>query len=301
MIAPKLPAWLSSLILWAGLLLCGAAAWQHRNTISHTVGRLNPADWITMLALMLLCCGLGIASWQQYLSAYTHQPAQLSTASRQHGLLLVGKYLPGGIFGFLARIYDGPTTTRRQTFWAGLVEQANGLCMIFLIGALLYTCASSNRLWPLLMLPTLPLLAIGGSWALHNLPLPFTWLRSHHPDQHRPRWGTLGRAASIQFIQLLTWAGLAYWAASQFNDNSLQAWLGLTGAFMLAVGLGIIAFFIPGGIGVRETAFVALCTPWNLGEQAIVLAAVMRIISTGIDVIAGTIGTLASSPYKRQP
>lgn len=300
MTVQRLPAWLTSLILWAGLLLCGAAAWQHRDIIVSTVIQLSTTGWITTLALMLMCCGLGIASWQQYLSAYTHQPAKLTTAVRQHGLLLVGKYLPGGVFGFLARVYDGPTTTRRQMFWAGLVEQANGLGMTLLMGALLYTSANNNQSWLVLLLPTLPLLAISGSWALHNLPLPYRWLRSHHPHQHKPRWSTLGRAVSIQLLQLLAWAVLAGWIASQFNGNSLQVWMGLTGAFMLAVGMGIAAFFVPGGIGVRETAFVALCAPWQLGEQAIVLAAVMRIISTVIDIIAGASGALVLPTHARQ-
>lgn len=300
MTTPRLPAWLTSLILWMGLMLCGAAVWRNWDVIVPTLFQLSPAGWITTLALMLSCCGLGIASWQQYLSAYTHQPAKLTTAVRQHGLLLVGKYLPGGVFGFLARVYDGPTTDRRQIFWAGLVEQANGLGMTCLMGALLYISATSNRPWLLLLLPILPLLAISGSWALHNLPLPHRWLFPAQPHQHKPKWSTLGRAVSIQLLQLLAWAALAGWIASQFNGNSLQVWMGLTGAFMMAVGLGIAAFFVPGGIGVRETAFVALCAPWQLGEQAIALAAVMRIMSTAIDVIAGTSGALVPSKYARQ-
>ena len=241
----------------------------------------------------MLCWFATVLAWHQYLSAYVGSKPSLTPAVRQVGLLLVGKYVPGGVFGFLARLHDGPASTRHRLFWAGLVEQANGVGLTCLVGAVLYASACTQQFLLLGLLPLLPALALAVTWLLHNTRLPWQWLQDHGPTQHPPRLKYVAAAVATQLIQILAWAGLIIWVAGTFSHADTSVWIGLAGAFLLAIGAGMLALFVPSGVGVREAAFIALTAPWELGEQALIIAAMMRVVSTMIDVLAGLIGTLA--------
>jgi uncharacterized membrane protein YbhN (UPF0104 family) len=72
----------------------------------------------------------------------------------------------------------------------------------------------------------------------------------------------------------------------------MLAAIGIAGAFSLAVTLGMLAIFAPGGIGIREVVFVLLCGPWLDGNAALLLAAAMRILAVIFDLFAGAVAVL---------
>jgi hypothetical protein len=91
-------------------------------------------------------------------------------------------------------------------------------------------------------------------------------------------------------LYLVVWAlyGLAFWTTGRalfaipFSD--LPQYIGV---FALAWLAGLVAFFAPGGIGVREAVIAALLAA-RLGQaDAIVLAATSRIILSAVDLVAG--------------
>ena len=63
--------------------------------------------------------------------------------------------------------------------------------------------------------------------------------------------------------------------------------LGLGGAFGLAITAGALAFFAPGGIGVREMSMAGLATLWLPMPQALALAALLRLLAVVLDIAAG--------------
>lgn len=77
-------------------------------------------------------------------------------------------------------------------------------------------------------------------------------------------------------------------------DVGTDAWIPLIAAYAIAGALGIMAIFVPSGLGVRESAFVVLVTGALPLDRAIVVALVARVVSTVADVaIAAALGVLS--------
>ncbi|HMN14047.1 MAG TPA: hypothetical protein PKD55_17160 [Bellilinea sp.] len=278
---------LKSSILWIGLSLCGFAIWKHRWLAATALNQASLAAWGGIAMLMLTCWLLSVASWREYLRAYTGTRPSISLAIRQTGLLLIGKYIPGGIFGFLARFYDGTITPSSRLLWAGIIEQTAGIGMTLLLGILLYLCTTQKQLWLLFLTPTLPLIVTLSARCIHSISIPFRRLNAGSPSRNKPHWPSLTKASVIQLSQLLAWTLLTGLVSAQLPQLTLHEQMGLSGAFLISVSVGMLAFFVPGGIGVREATFIALAAPWASSNQAILLAAEMRIITTMIDATAG--------------
>jgi hypothetical protein len=64
------------------------------------------------------------------------------------------------------------------------------------------------------------------------------------------------------------------------------------GAFAAAWLVGVLAFFAPGGLGVREAVLVAILRSKIGVEDAVVLAAISRALLTVVDVALAGIGAL---------
>ena len=91
-------------------------------------------------------------------------------------------------------------------------------------------------------------------------------------------------------LYLAVWGlyGIAFWTTGRalfaIPASEIPRYVGV---FALAWLAGLVAFFAPGGIGVREAVIAALLTS-HLGEaNAIVVAATSRIVLSAIDLVAG--------------
>lgn len=272
-------------------MLCGYALWRTRELAVAVFARTSATSLLLVFFLLLLVWGLAVVSWRFYLVAYTGQLASWRTAIRQLGLLLIGKYVPGGVFGFIARMYDQPDAPRKQLFWAGLTEQAVGVSLPMALGGVLYIAAVRHHLgWLLLVLP-LPLLAVGGIQLLHHFAAGLPWLR-RHAISGSPPWRKLLPATSIHLAQLLAWVTLVALLSHQLYGLDVIINVGVAGAFLLAVAAGMIVVIVPGGIGVREAILIGLLSLWLETSQAVFLTALLRLLSSMLDVFAGVVATL---------
>jgi len=79
-----------------------------------------------------------------------------------------------------------------------------------------------------------------------------------------------------------------------------SSWLPLVAAYALAGAVGILAVFVPSGLGVRESIFVLFAAPYLGVEQAIIVSLAARVLATGADLlIAGAYGLLTASARRR--
>jgi len=86
--------------------------------------------------------------------------------------------------------------------------------------------------------------------------------------------------------------------ATALADAPANSWVPLGAAYAIAGAVGILAVFVPSGLGVRESVFVLFATPYMSVEQAIIVALAARVLTTIADAaIAGMYGamTLARS------
>lgn len=292
-------AWFKRIVLWVGLLLCLYALWRAHALVGDAAQGISLAGWTLVGALLVLAWGLAIVAWRQYLLAYTEEDPGWTTSMRQVGLLLVGKYLPGGVFGFLARLYDSPSELRTRLVWAGLAEQVVSVGMLVTVGGVLYLAAIRSEATWLCMAIAIPVLGAAGVRLMHRSASSVRLLRERFGASQSPAWPDLLLANTSQLVQLLTWAGLVVLLANELYDLDVFAASGLAGAFMLAVAAGMLVIFVPGGIGVREGVLIGLTSPWLDMGQAIFLAALLRIISSVLDVLAGAAAAMINHPETR--
>jgi glycosyltransferase 2 family protein len=76
-----------------------------------------------------------------------------------------------------------------------------------------------------------------------------------------------------------------------FLDVPRSAYVPLAAAYVLAGAVGILAVFVPSGIGVRESVVVLLASRYMPVEQAIVLSLLARLYSTLGDVVVALVYT----------
>jgi hypothetical protein len=99
---------------------------------------------------------------------------------------------------------------------------------------------------------------------------------------------TVGKAARIVGWYFLSWImfGAAFWlfVISVTGDRSINP-LFLSGAYAVAYVLGFLAFFVPGGLGVREGLLsVLLSTAMPMGV-ALLIAFLLRLLVTAIELV----------------
>lgn len=75
----------------------------------------------------------------------------------------------------------------------------------------------------------------------------------------------------------------------------LADWLPLGAIYVVAGAIGILAFFVPSGLGVREGVIVALAAPIIGVSSAIAAAAIARLIATAADLLVATIAVTQGS------
>lgn len=281
--------WLKRVALWFGLGLCIYALWQTRAFAGDAVGHINTTAWLLVSLLLVATWSLAVMTWRQYLAAYLGHGPAWRTTMRQVGVLLVGKYVPGGVFGFLARVYDEPKAHRGQLFAAGIAEQTVGVGMPIALGtALLLAARSHNLLW-LWLASLLPIVAVAGIWSLHHVARQLPWIRRFAMVAAAPSWPRLLGATALHLALQAVWMATIVVVVRELFQPDIYAALGLAGAFMLAVAAGMLVVVAPGGIGVREAVLVGLAAPWLGTAQAIFLSALLRLISTALDLAAGVV------------
>jgi glycosyltransferase 2 family protein len=100
---------------------------------------------------------------------------------------------------------------------------------------------------------------------------------------------------AVEFLapRIINGVGVAFIAISIF-DSPARDWFTIGAAYAVAGAIGILAVFVPGGLGVREGAFVGILTAAGFNIiDAIVLAVAARFVSTVADLlVAGVYGLL---------
>jgi len=192
------------------------------------------------------------------------------------------------------RIYDQPQEQRRKLFQASLVDQGSGLLLPILLGLLLITMAFHEAWTAALLLPILPAATVTAIMTIRTLAEHIPKISAQLDNSPPPRRDLL-LATTLQLIQIIGWAILATFLATQLYGLNIHAALGVSGAYLLAVSGGMLVIFLPSGIGAREAILVAIASYWIETNQAIHLAALLRILSSAVDVLAGTAASAIKS------
>jgi uncharacterized membrane protein YbhN (UPF0104 family) len=203
--------------------------------------------------------------WRRLLKNFGHK-LPVWTTTRIWSTSELARYLPGAVWQVVGRVYltkpygiRGSVVSTSQVMELALFLLAN---LIVALGALTFlgwkSFDGTARLWLVVSAVLIPVLSMGlhpkvfypvADRILVKLKKP--------PIQKRMRWKSL--------FDLLLWnivglgvQGLAiYLVVFELLDLKLAKWWVVTGAYCLAWCAGFLAFWAPGGLGVREVVFIA--------------------------------------------
>lgn len=273
-----------------GLLLCILAVWRIDPATLRAAKSIGVAGWSLLAVLLMLAWVASVAAWRQFVQAVSGRVPDWRSAFRQNGLLLIGKYLPGGVFGFLARLYDDDEVPRSQAALAGGIEQFVGLSLAIGFGGILYLSAMTEFYLLLATTLLLPLVALVSVLLVGKAVAHSPWLHKRIPDFPALNVVRLLTAAYLLLLVQILWAGIASELVQALFGIGINKSVGIAGSFGLSVAAGMLVFVMPGGIIVREGTMIALMSPWLGAESALLLAAILRLANFGLDIIAGVVG-----------
>ncbi len=91
--------------------------------------------------------------------------------------------------------------------------------------------------------------------------------------------------------------------AATVADIGPAEWLPFAAAYVLAGAIGILAFFVPSGLGVREAIIVLILSQYIPAPEAIIISLLARLLSTVGDAIVALIyvGVRRTIPKEHRP
>jgi len=273
--------------------------------LAHSWGKVSAYSWhlrplplAGSLGLFLVFYWLNAWAWWLLLRGFG-LPAGRSRAAATWAQSILARYVPGTVFMFVGR---GVLSARQglplpEVSAAMVYEQVLGFC-----GALI-TAAGLFPFWrgeP-----------AAATWSLVSLPVLLALL---HPRLFRPaaarllrlfKRAPLERVLAYRYVlELLAlyvgmWlvAGVAcYLAAAAVTDAGHGLVPLMIAAYALAYVAGMIAFFVPSGVGVREAVLAGALVGSLPGGVALAWALLLRIWQTLIELLFVAWATVMAAP-----
>ncbi len=257
-----------------------------RSALSHA----EPA-W---LVLAVVCAALGMLAvalpWKRALKIVGIE-AGFGACITWYFVGEIGKYVPGGIWPVvgraeLARRGGHPRSGAYASVALSLgALYLSDMVLVALLLPLRFVDDSSS-LWVLLLLPV-------GLALLHHRPL--TWMvelaekaMKRKLNVQIPPWS---ESLKLIVCYLPAWAliGTATWCVARAFDPNVS-WLTIAPAAMLSWVVGFVLVPVPGGVGVREAAFVALVGGAVPAGVRATVSVVARLVFMLVDALGALIG-----------
>jgi uncharacterized membrane protein YbhN (UPF0104 family) len=251
---------LGLLIAVAGGVFVVRAIVDQWTEVRRSLNHANVA-WLVGGTLLAMAAMVSIAlPWRRALALVGAQ-TRLSRIVAWYFVGEIGKYVPGGIWpvvgrGELGRRGGVPRATSYASvaLSLGALYLAGMLVAALLLPIRLVRTGGTGWLWVLALLPV-------GLGLLHHRPL--AWLvgraeRVLHRDLDVtvPPWSASLRLV-LSYVPSWLLVGTSTWCiARAFAPDA--SWLTIAPAAVLSWVVGFVLVPVPGGIGVREAAFVAL-------------------------------------------
>jgi hypothetical protein len=241
-------------------------------------------------AELCVLAGLGcmMLAWRALL-ADLGSPLPLSAAIRVMFIGQLGKYVPGAVWAVaaqveLARDYEVP---RRRSATAGLIAMATTLVVALIVAGVMLplTSASAARhyWWVLAITP----LAVACLYPkVFKFGLDLVLKVAHRPPLEKSvSVGGMARALAWTTLGWLCYGAHAWLLISEFAGHGGRVFALSLGGYALAWSVGFLIIFVPGGIGPREIALIAVLAPVMPAASALVVALASRVVMTAGDLV----------------
>ena len=246
-------------------------------------------------AAVSVIAGLGgmLMAWRALL-ADLGSPLPLPAAIRVMFVGQLGKYVPGAVWAVaaqveLARDHDVP---RRHSAAASLVAMAITLVVGLIAAGVMLPLTSAHAVrqyWWVLAITPLVAICLYPKIIKFGLDLALRLLRKP-PLQESVSVAGMTRALAWTTLGWLCFGAHAWFLIRVFAGDSPHTFALALGAYALAWAVGFLIIFVPGGIGARELALIAVLSPVMSSASALVVALVSRVVMTVGDLFWAGVG-----------
>jgi glycosyltransferase 2 family protein len=224
------------------------------------------------LSIILVCLGflMDAFAWQRTLKTYGYKTINFQHSISSMGLSIFGKYIPGKIWlimgrsAYLAKIYN---INEKDTTSISLNAQFIGLWVGLLIGVVGFIFIGTKLLWAeLTLLLWVVLSLILFSRVFHNLTT-FLIGKIFKKNIDIPSLSVkkVFEVMPWYILNWILWCAGFYFLAQSLSPTFVNPFSGFL--FALAGTLGLLAFFAPGGLGIREGIIVTMLIMAGLNEE----------------------------------
>jgi uncharacterized membrane protein YbhN (UPF0104 family) len=279
-----------------------AASWQE---LSRYDFQLN---WPLAAVAVVLGAGYYFANSQAWRYALHRSGGRVSVlgAYRLYAISLFGRYVPGKAWLALIRMELAARQgiSRTATVIAVLYENGlqltTGVAFAAIVGAGLFVKGTQTGLAAIVVAGLCAAtLAPPIFYRILNLLLKITG-REPFDRKDQLRFGHLARMI-VFFVFVWAFGGTSLYVLAVALDAGLKAsLLHMVVIFTISQVLGFVAFFAPGGLGVREATQYLLLVQITSVEQAIILPALSRLVMIAAELLqAGVLEALVRQPGRR--
>jgi uncharacterized membrane protein YbhN (UPF0104 family) len=262
--------------------------------VSSALESISVLSLLVSFGLLLLGLAAGTMSWVTVLNGLGPK-VSVPRAAQVMLVGQLGKYVPGSVWSYVVQMELGRQhgIARPRIFIAGLYAAGIGVVSSLLLGALALPVVIQGYdelLWLFLLLPI-------GLACLH--PTIMTWLASlvlrifrRPPLDHKVRFGTVGIAVLWSLGSYILY-GLHLWIlVNALVDPDFGSLVLMTGAVSLGFTVGLLAFVVPSGVGVREAILIGAMTLLLTVSEATAISLVSRLLFTVGDLLAAGIAVV---------
>lgn len=296
--ARKLERQLYGLILVALVLLALFFA------LSRSVGLLGEFElpkqvdaryFFGAIACQLVFLAVAGRAWQQAISIYSDVKLPLLQSVGQISLVLIGKYIPGKVWGFIIR---GKDLTNRgvsghQMLMSNYAEQLVSIHAGLVFGGCGWLLSTEPDYWevifPLLLFSVFLAPVLNNRFALYVVRLLKLVFKNAHVQDCKIPYSAYLR---LFFLYLLEWVFIGaillclYLMVFEGGAHT-SAVLYIPSMNSLAFIVGFFAFFSPAGLGVRDGVLVALLNPVTGLTEAVYIAVLFRFWLVIVEALVG--------------
>lgn len=291
-------AWVRRLLV---VLVLAAAVYQLAGQWDEVAEALVSLPWQSVvLSFFAVLVGLflGAVVWKIVLSDLG-APVSYTSAAKFYLVGGLGKYVPGAVWAVLLsmELAKQAGVNRARSFTAGLVATGMGVVASLITGlaalpVVLRDSESKQLLW------LFGLLLIGLVF-LH--PKLLTWLVNlvlrllrKQPVERRFTGVEVLKATGVAVL-IYVFYGVHLWLlANSLGSPGIDTLVLCVGTMGISMTAGLLAFFLPSGIGARELVITAALVTVLPSAQAVALALVSRLLFTVADLASAGGAALAA-------
>lgn len=297
----RLSAYLGLGIGVAGIAFVTRLVIQEWDDITEAVSEARPAYLVGAVLLGLLGMTLIGINWLALLRRMK-AVVPLSSGFAWYFVGQLGKYVPGGIWPVVGRaeLATRAGVTRRAAYTTTATSMFCAYLAAGVTGAALAPAALGA---PLPLAVAAALVVLGGVAAVLHPRIIGMVLRVAERVVRRPLlaqtppWGATLRTLA-RHIPVWLLVAASTWAVARALSISVDFLL-LAAATPLAWLIGFLIIGLPGGLGVRESVFVAFVAPDTTRAHALSIALLSRLVFVAVDITGAAGATLVASLRNR--